>query len=219
MNAKWNINGSCNVSCYQSFRQIEETVWVYVFNFCRCYHSKQIFVNIPKLFLFNHSKLERYAVENIMMTSSNGNIFRVTGPLWGETIGHLWIPSQRPERGALIFSLTFAWTNGWANVPMRRWFETPLRLARLHCNVLVYHSPSVIHVLCLMRPKFTRKFLCIFFSAQCLVALLIWRVINGLYPHSLTIHPCSKVIGFCYLFIYSFCNFAGTIMMFFCINS
>ena len=26
-----------------------------------------------------------------MMTSSNGNIFRVTGPLWGESIGHRWI--------------------------------------------------------------------------------------------------------------------------------
>ena len=27
-----------------------------------------------------------------MMTSSNGNIFRVTGPLWGESIGPRWIP-------------------------------------------------------------------------------------------------------------------------------
>ena len=27
-----------------------------------------------------------------MMTSSNGNIFRVIGPLWGESTGHRWIP-------------------------------------------------------------------------------------------------------------------------------
>ena len=27
-----------------------------------------------------------------MMTSSNGNIFRVTGPLHGELNGHRWIP-------------------------------------------------------------------------------------------------------------------------------
>ena len=27
-----------------------------------------------------------------MMTSSNGNIFLVTGPLWGESTGHQWIP-------------------------------------------------------------------------------------------------------------------------------
>ena len=27
-----------------------------------------------------------------MMTYSNVNIFRVTGPLWGESTGHRWIP-------------------------------------------------------------------------------------------------------------------------------
>ena len=27
-----------------------------------------------------------------MMTSSNGNIFRITGPLWGESTCHWWIP-------------------------------------------------------------------------------------------------------------------------------
>ena len=27
-----------------------------------------------------------------MMTSSNGNIFHITGPLWGESTGHQWIP-------------------------------------------------------------------------------------------------------------------------------
>ena len=34
-----------------------------------------------------------------MMTSSNGNIFRVTDPLCGKFTGHRWIgefPSQRP---------------------------------------------------------------------------------------------------------------------------
>ena len=30
------------------------------------------------------------------MTSSNGNIFRVTGHLCGEFTGHRWIPAQRP---------------------------------------------------------------------------------------------------------------------------
>ena len=27
-----------------------------------------------------------------MMMLSNGNIFRVTDPLWGESTGHWWIP-------------------------------------------------------------------------------------------------------------------------------
>ena len=30
--------------------------------------------------------------EMYMMTPSNGNIFRVTGPLWGEFTGDRWIP-------------------------------------------------------------------------------------------------------------------------------
>ena len=52
----------------------------------------------------------------IMMTSSNGNIFRVTGPLWVESTGHWWIPlAKASDAGALIFSLIHAWTNGWAN--------------------------------------------------------------------------------------------------------
>ena len=42
----------------------------------------------------------------VMMTSSNGNIFRVTGPLCEEFTGH---------RGALMFSLICAWTHGWVN--------------------------------------------------------------------------------------------------------
>ena len=31
-------------------------------------------------------------IDSIMMTLSNGNIFRVTGPLCGEFTGHRWIP-------------------------------------------------------------------------------------------------------------------------------
>ena len=37
--------------------------------------------------LISHS--HRWAI--IMMTSSNGNIFCVTGPLWGESTSHRWI--------------------------------------------------------------------------------------------------------------------------------
>ena len=36
-----------------------------------------------------------------MMTSSNGNIFRVTGPLWGENNGHRWIPLTKASDAEL----------------------------------------------------------------------------------------------------------------------
>ena len=49
------------------------------------------------------------------MTSSNGNIFRVTGPLWGESTSHPWIPLIKASDAELWCFLICAWTNGWAN--------------------------------------------------------------------------------------------------------
>ena len=48
------------------------------------------------------------------MTSSNGDIFRVTGPLWGNLPMTGKFPSQKPVTRALV-SLISAWTNGWVN--------------------------------------------------------------------------------------------------------
>ena len=48
---------------------------------------------------------------NYMMTSSNGNIFRVTGHLCGEFTG----PHKGQWRGPLMFSLISVWINGWEN--------------------------------------------------------------------------------------------------------
>ena len=41
----------------------------------------------------------------VMMTSSNGNIFRVTGPLCEETTGHWWIPLTKASDAELWFFL------------------------------------------------------------------------------------------------------------------
>ena len=58
-----------------------------------------------------------------MMTSSNGNIFRVTGfcpgnsPRWLRGIHRSPLNSPHTDQwcGALMFSLICAWTNGWVN--------------------------------------------------------------------------------------------------------
>ena len=69
-----------------------------------------------------------------MMTSSNGNIFRGTGPLWGEFTGHLRIPlTKASDPGVdVFFNLRLnkqlskqSW--GWC-------FGTPSRPLRRHCN-------------------------------------------------------------------------------------
>ena len=50
-----------------------------------------------------------------MMTSSNGNIFRVTGPLCGEFTGHRWIPHTKASDAELYCFSIWAWINGWVN--------------------------------------------------------------------------------------------------------
>ena len=52
---------------------------------------------------------------NPMMTSSNGNISRVTGHLCGNSPVTGEFTSQSQWRGALMFSLFYAWINGWVN--------------------------------------------------------------------------------------------------------
>ena len=63
----------------------------------------------------------KFALMQFMMTSSNGNIFRVTGHLCGEFTrdGIHRSPVNSPHkgqwRGALMFSLICVWINGWVN--------------------------------------------------------------------------------------------------------
>ena len=72
-------------------------------------------------------------------------IFRVTGPLWGETTGHRWLFPQKGQwRGALIFSLICAWTNGWAN----NRDAGNLRLHCAHYDVTVMVQGSHSHSEC-----------------------------------------------------------------------
>ena len=51
------------------------------------------------------------------MTSSNGNIFRVTDQLCGEFNGHRWIPLTKASEVTRSFdvSLICAWINDWVN--------------------------------------------------------------------------------------------------------
>ena len=48
-----------------------------------------------------------------IMTSSNGNIFRVTGHLCGESPSTVNSPHKGQWRGALMYSSICVWINGW----------------------------------------------------------------------------------------------------------
>ena len=62
-----------------------------------------------------------------MMTSSNGNTFRVTVPLCGEFIGHRWKLSQRPMTQSFDISFDLCLNKCLSKQSRRRWFERPSR--------------------------------------------------------------------------------------------
>ena len=85
-------------------------------------------------------KIDKFSFKKIMMTSSNGNIFRVTGHLRGEFTGPRWLPAQRPVTRSfdVFFDLRLnkrlikqSW--GW-------WFETLPRPLWRHSNVYLKMS-------------------------------------------------------------------------------
>ena len=65
-----------------------------------------------------------------MMTSSNGNIFRVTGPLWGNPVSS---PHKGQWHGAFMFSLIWARMIVWKNNRE----AGDLRHHRAHYDVIV----------------------------------------------------------------------------------
>ena len=75
-----------------------------------------------------------------MMTSSNGDIFRVTGPLWGNSPVPVNSPHKGQWRGALMFPLICVWINGWANNRE----AGDLRRYRGHYNVIVMGETRAI---------------------------------------------------------------------------
>ena len=64
------------------------------------------------------------------MTSSNGNIFRVTGHLCGEFTGPRWIPHTKASDAELLICV---WINGWVNNRE----AGDLRRYRVHYDVIL----------------------------------------------------------------------------------
>ena len=99
----------------------------------------------------------------LTMTSSNGNIFRVTGPLCGEFVGDRWIPRTKANDVKLwCFLWSAPWINGWVNNRE----ADDLRRQRVHYDVIIMwyctharvwgcgHFITVLHVLCISVQRF-----------------------------------------------------------------
>ena len=85
-----------------------------------------------------------------MMTSSNGNIFRVTGPLCGEFTGPGEFPTQRPVTRSFGVFFDPLLNKRLSKQPWGWWFETPSWSLWRQCNVLVIYA-SVFCLLLLLR--------------------------------------------------------------------
>ena len=86
--------------------------------------------------------------QRCMMTSSNGNIFRVTGPLWEEFTGDRWIPLTKASDAELW---CFLWSAPQQTVELtsrRRWFETPSRSLWRHWFALAHAWVMTSHISC-----------------------------------------------------------------------
>ena len=81
-----------------------------------------------------------------MMTSSNGNIFRVTDHLCGEFTGHRWIPSQSPVTQSFGVFFDLRLNKRLREQSRRRWFETPSRSLWHHCNASTWLNDCWLQV-------------------------------------------------------------------------
>ena len=89
----------------------------------------------------DHDHWFRYSVppvgcqaKHYMMTSSNGNIFRVTDPLCEEFTSHRWIPLTKTSDAELW---CFVWSAPWINNWVNNREAGDLRRHRAHYDVIV----------------------------------------------------------------------------------
>ena len=85
--------------------------------------------------------LRTRAIQSPMMTSSNGNIFRVTGPLCGEFTGPGEFPAQRPVTRSFDVSFDLRPNKWLSKQPWGWWFETPSWSLWRQCNARPLTSP------------------------------------------------------------------------------
>ena len=110
----WNI--ATKVSSRDKCYYFWWSTWLLINRVCRCYTRERV----TKLF---------------MMTSSNGNIFRVTGPLCGEFTGPGEFPTQRPVTRSLDVFFDLRLNKRLSKQPWGWWFETLSWSLWRHCNV------------------------------------------------------------------------------------
>ena len=76
------------------------------------------------------------------MTSSNGNIFRLTGPLCEEFTGPGEFSTQRPVTRSFDVFFDLRLNKRLSKQPWGWWFETPSWSLWRHCNVIIHSTDN-----------------------------------------------------------------------------
>ena len=96
----------------------------------------------------------------VMMTSSNGHIFRVTGPLCGEFTGPGEFPTQRPLTRSFDVFFDLCLNKRLSKQTWGWWFETPPWSLWRHCNVVSYgYDSSILVFFVFLHEQFGAKFI------------------------------------------------------------
>ena len=96
-----------------------------------------------------------------MMTSSNGNIFRVTSPLCGEFTGPGEVPTQRPVTRSFDVFFDLCLNKRLNKQPWGWWFETLSWSLWRHCDekgIYVWLKMNTVSVWCSGTPGFFVSF-------------------------------------------------------------
>ena len=83
----------------------------------------------------------------VMMMSSNGNIFRITGPLWGESTSYQWIPLAKAVMQCFDAFFDLHPNKRLCKQSRCRWFEMTSCSLWCHCNAfhITNSNPAVPH--------------------------------------------------------------------------
>ena len=119
-----------------------------------------------------------------MMTSSNGNTFRVTGPLWEESTGHRWIPLTKAN-DAELWCFVLCASEPTVAGDLRRHrahydvIAMTLSHSVSHCDVCTVHRilfwRLFISLICLNLNMKVIKFLCSLVDRKSLVSRTSWH--------------------------------------------
>ena len=131
-----------------------------------------------------------------MMTSSNGNIFRVTGHLCGKFTGPGEFPAQRPVTRSFDVFFDLRLNKRLSKQPWGWWFETPAWSLWRHRNAITRRDiNSFIKVLELWNYHCLPRWVRLYYVIRSLVYIKVIRqskhIINQAYEHHTYVHKSA----------------------------